>query len=179
MLRRATTLDYAILGLIGDKALTGYEVRKVFRETPLGAYSDSPGSIYPALRRLEARGLIAGTSARGGRHARRLSLTAKGRTAISTWVTAPLTREEVVGRGATPELRLSFLSGYASTATVRAFIRRFGELLEAEYASAAAARDTLAPLLSTSARLALDLGLATRRARAAWLRRAARIPFSK
>jgi len=48
-----TLLDYAILGLIQDHALSGYAIRKMFEETALGHYSSSPGTIYPALNRLQ------------------------------------------------------------------------------------------------------------------------------
>ena len=54
-------LGYAILGLLQHQASSGYELRKVFSSTSMKTYSDSPGAIYPALRRLEQQGLIRGT----------------------------------------------------------------------------------------------------------------------
>ena len=45
-------LGYAILGLLKDRALSGYDVRQEFTSSPMGHYSDSPGAIYPALKRL-------------------------------------------------------------------------------------------------------------------------------
>src|SRR5690606_8869973 len=56
-----TTLEYALIGLIRECPRSGYELRKVFVETAMAGYSGSPGAIYPALRRLEADGLIEGT----------------------------------------------------------------------------------------------------------------------
>jgi len=47
-----TVLGYALLGLLQQKAQSGYELRKVFAETAMGNYSSSPGAIYPALERL-------------------------------------------------------------------------------------------------------------------------------
>jgi DNA-binding PadR family transcriptional regulator len=54
----ASTLEFALVGLLRQKAQAGYDLRKTFTETAMRHYSDSPGSIYPALRRLQARGWI-------------------------------------------------------------------------------------------------------------------------
>ena len=51
-------LELAILGLLKDKAMHGYELRKQLN-TKLGHFwSVSFGSLYPTLRRLEARGAV-------------------------------------------------------------------------------------------------------------------------
>ena len=54
---KPTSLGYAILGLLVDPK-TGYKIRKIFEDTPMSEYSSSPGSIYPALNRLESESLI-------------------------------------------------------------------------------------------------------------------------
>ncbi len=56
--KKVTTLDYIIIGLIQDKPLTGYKIRKTFEDTALGNFGGSPGSIYPALKRLISNHLI-------------------------------------------------------------------------------------------------------------------------
>ena len=55
-----STLSLAILGLISQRPLTGYDLRKVFLTTPMGHFSSSPGAIYPALRRIEDAGWVRG-----------------------------------------------------------------------------------------------------------------------
>lgn len=55
---KPTVLGYAILGLAQEESRSGYSIRKVFETTALGVYSSSPGSIYPALNRLEKNGLV-------------------------------------------------------------------------------------------------------------------------
>ena len=50
-------LGHALLGLLHGSSLSGYDVRKIFTETPMGSFSNSPGAIYPALERLEKAGL--------------------------------------------------------------------------------------------------------------------------
>ena len=56
-------LDLAILGLLGERDLHGYEIRKLLREH-LGLLANvSFGSIYPALTRLEKAGAVVATDA--------------------------------------------------------------------------------------------------------------------
>jgi len=55
---RSTTLDYIILGLLQNEPLSGYRIRKTFEETALGNFGGSPGTIYPALKRLSKNELI-------------------------------------------------------------------------------------------------------------------------
>ncbi len=57
-------LELAILGLLRDQPRHGYELRRLLAD--FGFWSVSFGSLYPALRRLERKGLIAaaGTSGR-------------------------------------------------------------------------------------------------------------------
>lgn len=53
-------LDLAILGLLEENELHGYEIRKQLRET-LGMLANvSFGSLYPALNRLEKAGAVLG-----------------------------------------------------------------------------------------------------------------------
>ena len=40
-----TTLDALLIFLVGHKSQSGYDIRQMFQATPLGAFSDSPGSI--------------------------------------------------------------------------------------------------------------------------------------
>lgn len=64
-------LEFAILGLLQDGPLHGYELRKQLGRRLGGFRAFSYGSLYPALRRLVRAGLIADTSdpvgAGGGR----------------------------------------------------------------------------------------------------------------
>lgn len=60
-------LELAILGLLIESPMHGYELRKRLTGL-LGAFrAFSYGSLYPALRRMRAEGLIAETPRRPGR----------------------------------------------------------------------------------------------------------------
>lgn len=58
-------LDLAILGLLQEHELHGYEIRKRLRDE-LGLFSNiSFGSLYPALSKLEKAGAVIGTESGG------------------------------------------------------------------------------------------------------------------
>ena len=61
-MKRPTSLDYAILGLLNQNPQSGYRVRKAFENTALGNYSSSPGAIYPAINRLQELELVEKTN---------------------------------------------------------------------------------------------------------------------
>ena len=74
MARRAELLEFAVLGLLHESPMHGYELRKRLN-TALGAFRAlSYGSLYPALRDLMARDWIAEapqvTGGSGSRRAR-------------------------------------------------------------------------------------------------------------
>ncbi len=65
-----------VLGMIAEQPRHGYELIKAIEERFSGAYSPSPGVIYPALAMLEEMGLIAQESADGPR--KRYAITEAG-----------------------------------------------------------------------------------------------------
>jgi DNA-binding PadR family transcriptional regulator len=60
-------LRYVILQLIADKPRYGYEVIKEIEERLHGAYSPSPGVVYPTLTLLEELGYASVSAAEGGK----------------------------------------------------------------------------------------------------------------
>ncbi len=60
-------LDFAVLGLLIERARHGYELKRALGE--LGFWKVSFGSLYPALRRLEKRGAVEAISGSGRRKA--------------------------------------------------------------------------------------------------------------
>src|SRR5918911_477235 len=53
-------LEFAILGLLQQSPMHGYELRKELAAVLGGLRSISYGSLYPALKRMQAAGLIPG-----------------------------------------------------------------------------------------------------------------------
>ena len=56
---RLTGFEQVLLGLIFIQPSTGYDLKRRFAATSLGLYQPSSGALYPALDRLERRGLLA------------------------------------------------------------------------------------------------------------------------
>ena len=106
-----TTLTLAIVGLISQRPMTGYDVRKVFTTTPMGHFSSSPGAIYPALQRLEEAGLIKGTVE--GRDTLRpkcvYTLIEKGKEALKKRLEKPVTQDDIIWHMDDLVLRFSFM----------------------------------------------------------------------
>jgi PadR family transcriptional regulator PadR len=72
-------LDVLLLAALEDGPQHGYAVKEALREGSGGRFDLPTGTIYPALHRLEAAGLIAGSwSVVEGRRRRTYRLTAAG-----------------------------------------------------------------------------------------------------
>lgn len=67
--------------------VTAYQLLRIYAQSPVSSFNESKGSLYPLIRRLKARGLIAAQPVDGdGRNAERLSCTDAGKAAARRWV---------------------------------------------------------------------------------------------
>jgi DNA-binding PadR family transcriptional regulator len=73
-------LRFVILKLIGDAPRHGYEIIKAIEDAVGGAYSPSPGVIYPTLTLLEELGYVTVAAAEGGK--KLYSITEAGQAAL-------------------------------------------------------------------------------------------------
>ena len=97
---RRDVLEFAVLGMLGDGPLHGYELRKRLSAV-LGPFRAlSYGSLYPCLRRLQAKGLIdevdltpateSTAPPLSGRRARVIyAITGEGKEEFATWANSP------------------------------------------------------------------------------------------
>ena len=77
-------LDALLLAALEDGPRHGYAVMEALRDSTGGRLDLPTGTIYPALHRLEAAGLITGSwSVVAGRRRRRYALTASGEWALT------------------------------------------------------------------------------------------------
>jgi DNA-binding PadR family transcriptional regulator len=81
----------AILALLAEEPMHGYQIIQVISERSGGNWRPSPGSVYPTLQQLEDEGLVEPAASESGR--RVYTLTESGRTANSA-ETAPAPWEE-------------------------------------------------------------------------------------
>ncbi|MFI6759495.1 PadR family transcriptional regulator [Micromonospora sp. NPDC050417] len=68
----------AVLALLTERPMHGYEMIQELDSRTGGAWRPSPGSIYPTLQLLEDEGLIVATPAEAGGGRKRFSLTEAG-----------------------------------------------------------------------------------------------------
>ena len=124
--------DYVILGLLGERPMSGYDVKKVVDIRFGFFWSESFGQIFPALKRLAEEGLIAEAESAGtGAHGRKLyHTTPAGVDALQSWLALPVEKEsyrlEIL-------LKLYF-ANYTAPEVLLGHLRRFTEAHERQLA---------------------------------------------
>lgn len=92
---RENNTRYAILGMLNQAPMTGYDIRK-FTQRSLGYFWPmSYGQIYPTLRSLESEGLVTLEldSHKGGPDRKVYRITDKGMEVLREWVMEPAEKE--------------------------------------------------------------------------------------
>ena len=179
ILRGRALLDYAILGLIHGAPHSGYDIRKIFASSLLRLFSDSPGTVYPALRRLERDGLIEveGEARRvlhrdrvGGRGCRAFRLTPRGRKELQRWVTTPIAAEELRKSPDAFSLQFAFMGDLVDHETMSGMLRDYARAFRALENEVREYQGANKDKLTTTGYLVLNLGSSLCRARIRWAR---------
>ena len=99
----ASTLGYALLGLLAREPLSGYDLATIMKERIRHFWSAQHSQIYPELAKLEEAGFVTHDVERGqtGRPDKKVfAITKEGRTTLARWVEEPFargpTRDETV-----------------------------------------------------------------------------------
>jgi len=169
----ASSLEFALIGLLKSKPQSGYDLRKSFTTTPMRHFSDSPGSIYPALRRLLKRKYLTATDGGSPRKRQVFRVTKAGERAFVAWLQQPVTREDVIWRIGELLIRFAFHDGNVPRQVTFDFLDQLQSAISS-YASELreyAAQSGLAESSSTGA-LAFAAGVDGYEAQSAWIRRA-------
>ena len=167
-----TPFEHILIGLVCLSPASGYDLKRTFAATPMGVYQPSSGSIYPALRRLEARGLVKAVDGTGepARHRRVYEPTPAGRAAHATWLRTPVDVSTVARDLGLHLMRFVMMEHASSREEVLSFLGDLKDALAAftggleRFAAATAQLDDRHP------GLALDHGLAVYRASLRWTR---------
>jgi DNA-binding PadR family transcriptional regulator len=168
-----STLEHAILGMLSGQPRSGYDVRRAFL-TNLRYYSDSPGTIYPALRRLEARGWIepapAAESGEQNRARRPFTLTPAGRQELLAWLELPIADGDIAQRLSELFLRFTFMGANVARETTLGFLRALEAGLTARAAEQRRKYDEVrkVALPFHTGVLSMLLGVETTEAQARW-----------
>ena len=164
-------LELALLGLVRlRQPCSGYDLRQLFVQTPMRTFSDSPGSIYPALKRLERSKLVRSQLETSSLVRRRklFRLTANGRQALVRWLAKPIDPKDMV-RGM-PELflRFAFLEDCLGRQSCIRFLMALLDALRVYVATLHEHLESHQSKMSLSARLALQSGIMGYESQAAW-----------
>jgi DNA-binding PadR family transcriptional regulator len=163
-------LGYALLGLIYQRPLSGYDVKKIFALTPMAGFSDSPGAIYPALRKLEQLGFVRSQvqQAAGLRQRRAFEITQKGVASLKAWQSKPIVDEDMVRGMAELLLRFAFMDETLGPERSLTFLQEFQGKLSSYIPILRSYLDAHGSQMSMSGRLALESGMQEYEARLAW-----------
>jgi DNA-binding PadR family transcriptional regulator len=172
--RPLTDFEQVLLGVIASEPRSGYGLKKMFSTSPASVYQPSPGALYPALRRLEARGLLrAEQKVSAGRRALRLyHVTEAGRALHADWLGQPVVPATVGADLGLHLMRFALMENHLPREAVLAFLEDlvgalegFVSVMERYLASGAQAG-------RPHAELAIEHGIAVHRASLAWARSA-------
>ena len=169
--KHLTTLEYALLGLIGISPMTGYDVHKMFDTTPFGHFSSSPGAIYPALNRLARQGLLDSSmdTRKEARPRRVYALTETGKDALEDWLRQPVTRDELIRMSGAPILRFNFAKDRLSTKEISSYLESYRSVVVAYIDELLNYDDQLKAPEMFHNRLALDHGIRRYRSELEWV----------
>lgn len=160
------------MGLLKQEPQSGYDLRKVFAMTPMRHFSDSPGSIYPALKRLVARKWITARSENGNGRGRQIfRVTAEGQRALMKWLERPVTRADVIWRSEELMLRFALMDNNVGRAATAKFLAEFEREMEAYTQELREYKKMFgAGIRSTTGGLAFENGIISYEAQLAWVR---------
>lgn len=84
-------LEYIILGFLMYKEFSGYDLKQVMLRSTSNFFDASFGSIYPALKRLEAKGFIhSREEVEGGKYKKIYAISATGKSEFMNWLEQPI-----------------------------------------------------------------------------------------
>jgi DNA-binding PadR family transcriptional regulator len=172
--RPLTDFEQVLLAVIAGEPRSGYGLKKMFTSSPASVYQPSPGALYPALRRLEERGLLrAEEQVSSGRRALRLyRVTDAGLAVYLEWLRRPVVPETVTADLGQHLMRFSLMENYLERAEVMAFLADLGDALDGFVAGVEQFAASRQGALGKHAQLALEHGIATHRASLEWVRSA-------
>jgi DNA-binding PadR family transcriptional regulator len=172
--RPLTDFEQVLLGVIAAGPQSGYGLKKMFNASPAGVYQPSPGALYPALRRLEGRGLLrAESKVSSGRRALRLyHVTQAGRSAHLDWLRHPVAAATVATDLGLHLMRFALMEQQLGREAVLAFLNDLASALDSFVSGVERYLASGALSSRRNAELAVEHGIAVHRASLEWTRSA-------
>ena len=169
--RPLTDFEQVLLGLIASEPRSGYGLKKMFNASPAGIYQPSPGALYPALRRLEDRGLLqAEKQVSSGRRSQRLyQVTEAGQAVHLDWLRQPVVPDTVATDLGLHMMRFALMENHLEREAVLAFLWDLADALDSFVCGVEQfVASKTGQSLPQHARLALQHGIVTHRASLEW-----------
>lgn len=170
--KQLTSIDYIILGLLQGSALTGYGIRKIFETTALGNYSSSPGTIYPALSRLQTLGMIESKESEKDANKSIFQIQSSGTEALVHWLESVITQVDIQKRMPALILRFAFMGGLVSQNTQVQFLNNLIAELKIYVQQLVKFYTTGKNTMDLSAQLAFEHGLSSYKNDLNWAKKA-------
>jgi DNA-binding PadR family transcriptional regulator len=171
--RPLTDFEQVLLGVIDSEPRSGYGLKKLFNASPSSVYQPSPGALYPALRRLEARGLLHAEKVTNGRRVQRMYyVTEAGRAVHLDWLRQPVVPATVVADLGLHLMRFALMENHLPRAAVLAFLKDLESALDGFVSATERYLASGAQSGRRHAELAIEHGIAMHRASLDWTRSA-------
>ena len=170
------TLEFFLLSQLQEKPQSGYELRKNLLRIPTAHFSDSPGSIYPALRRLDRRAWIhpCAAGSQTGRKKTVFELTELGAEEHKKWLQSRIVWDDVVWNRDELMLRFAVIDRVLGKDASLRFLNSLQANIEVYIEELREHLESSSRALTDNARLAFEHGLMQYEATRLWTNKALR-----
>lgn len=130
-------LEYIMLGFLMDGELSGYDLKQRMLRSTSNFFDASFGSIYPALKKMEAKGTICSREVvEGSKYKKLYAITETGQSEFITWLDQPIELSKTKPDHLVKVFFLGFLPKDKAISKLKAFMAEVeavsGALKEAE-----------------------------------------------
>lgn len=140
-----TNLEAAVIGFVVRAGqCTAYGVRDSFRQSPSAHWSGSAGAVYPAIERLEERGLLKTRADKTDKRMRReITATEAGRQELTKWL---LDADQAAQLGYDPLVTRLYFSDLIPPAKLRRLLEKTDARLAVPFEPLETSLEHVAPL---------------------------------
>ena len=139
----------------------------------MGHFSNSPGAIYPALKRLKKNEWIKNTTPKKKSHRPKevFSLTDKGWKVLRARLRLPVTRHDIIWNSEELILRFSFMELTVGRKETVHFLKEYHRESDAYVRELRKVNKEMKEFMDTSGKLALELGIEQYKTNANWAKK--------
>lgn len=165
------------MGLLREDALSGYQIRQIFETSDMGNYSSSPGSIYPALKRLVRLSILELITHKDseGKAKKRYRLTSTGKSFLLRWLQQEVIAEDVFKRMEELLLRFAFMDQLIAKEQQVQFLQQIAGFLPKKILELQQFHEDHIDAIPLNGLLAIQHGIAVFKAHYRWVQQTLKI----